>query len=478
MSSNDSAVEELSIDDFLDEDFKGGGGGRFLDDWKDDKNDSHIDVWLNPKTPVLKFYRYEFPYAGKGKDDVPVIRWYRFNSMEPTAKMKNQYARREDGTREFPAEVDPFGRFIDWLCEEMSFEDTKIKWTDLIMEVGIGKRDTDKTVRRFYAGGVTGDFDSRDLSKEQKAEIFDVCGIRSSDAFKQKLYARSLYLFQVVPNEQTGKTLFAVEPMTLVKQFQTCVASLKERYGEKLGDPTITPRCFRWKYFPNETDNQKKFQCIDMPSAELTDEIKESFEHIGDVKQATGQCNVALLRKYLEEAWCHAEVTPPWDKIFEPAYKKLEGTEWIELPDSFNHGANADEGDKPAPKTEAKTEGGSVRRTRGTPAPEKKPEPPKEEPKAESPKAESKSNVPAPKQLAPKAGPEDLGCDVCERVMSDNDMVCPSCGAEYVNIDGAIGLKHPVDAGTHKLDENGQYVPVVAANAPEAPRARRRSASK
>lgn len=471
MTQYDDSVDELSVDDFLHEDFKSGGGGWFLDDWTEKEKDTHVDVWLNPKTPVLKFYRYEFPYVGKGKDDAPVIRYMKFNSMEPPAKMRGQYARREDGTRENPATVCPFGRFIDWLCEEMSYEDSKIKEYDTIFEVGVGKRNDDKTLRQFFAGGVLGEFDGDRLSKEKIAEIYDRTGVRNKDAFRQKLFAQQKYLFQVVPNDEPGKTLFAIQSMSLTKKFQGCVASLKEKYGDK-GDPTVVPRCFRWKHLPSKPNNNDKYDCIDLPSAELTDDIKASFEVTGDAKKVVGQSNVAQLKKAMMDAWCHKRddkrltgdqtVTPPWDDIFAPAYEKLAGTEFVQLPEEFDFGANKG-GDEPAKgrPDSVETSGGTTRRTRGA-----KPEPVKEEPKSE-PKTEGR----------PKATADQFGCDVCDHVIGETELVCPTCGAEFEDKGGGlgIGLKHPKEAGTHHLVD-GKYVPKQpAAGAPEATRARRRT---
>lgn len=450
------------IDDFSEANLDKRGSGNYLENWKNkDADHSRIDLWLHPKGKVTVAFRHAFSRVSDGEKGKKIF-MFRWNSMEDAEVLNAQNFVHSDGTREKPAVIDPFGRMLDFVAEQVA--DDKIGWTDPVFLFDIGsKRDN----LELYAGGILGQFNSKHLSREDEDKIYQDTGVKKSLAFQQDLRAKESYFFQVIPVSEPTKCVIAIDGKTLALKFQKCVQERKEKYGAK-GDPYRTPCAFRWNYY-SKLSFRDKYTVIDLPEEPLTDEVKETMaDPPADTSELRELSNLGELRHLFETHWCH-KVRPDWDEIFGDAVEfvkqKLgaDAAKYLERRDDFNHGANdrprdsSPDRDAPAP-----TEG-TVSRTRGNikTRDERKPEPaPREETKPEPTKSQDET------KLVGGSEPDDedqIACDICDVDMSLTDLACRQCGAEY-NDDG-IKHKSVADGGDWDLVD-GKYVQVK--NKPEA----------
>lgn len=378
--------QELDLEGFLGHKGSGGGGGSFLKNWhKEDNRDARgraqIDVWLHPSAKIVPLWSHNWFTIGKDKDSGDnVLRTYRFNSMEKEAILRNANKRDKDGAREYPPEICPFSKLLEWLYQAVLNE--QISWVDEVFS--FDEISGDPFV--LHAGGMVGLFNRQDdaLDKEEIAQLRKA-RINRKEAWKENCKPRLQYIFRVVQNDRPGDgCMIALESQSLGDAVKSTIGDRidDQKPGESWkGDPWKNPYAIRWLYSDNEPFS-KKYAARAMLSIEKTEEIQQVFDaEPPSIDELTKDSNIFELRQSFEAHWCH-EVVPPWDEIFADAEAELEGTEAAEDPASFDYGANVKEDD-------------------------------------ESDGAEKSEKV------------EMVECEVCKNDMPSNVFTCEHCGTEY-----------------------------------------------
>jgi predicted nucleic acid-binding Zn ribbon protein len=385
------------VDEFL-QHSASGSGGQFLKDWK---KDDRLDVILHPKAGVGVLWSHRWYRVTKNKDDKTVVWSQRFNSMDKEVILKRQHFRNDDGSREFPPEVCPFGKMLEWVREMIDTD--QINWTDDIFEFNSQKDDV-----VVKAGGFTGLFQSRKLSDDQLEELKDA-KVNIKEAYKQNAGAQVNYVFSVLQYENPDEGwLIAMEGKALGKAMQVAIADEQKRWrGSKTpdrGDYKKNPYVFRWEY-DDRKDFDDKYSVVAMPTDSLpnTPQIEDLLEEPPpSISNLMGPSNVALLKLSFQQHWVHS-VVPPWDDIFAEAEKVVKGTPEAELPEDFD----------PANHTKSTSKGKTEVSSRREP-------PPKNEPEVEM-----------------------VECDECKSPMPITEFTCKKCGTEYDPVTGMKLEKKP-----------------------------------
>lgn len=377
------------------------GSAGFLKNWKED---GQLDVVLHPRGQIAALWSHRWHRVVRDKESGKErLTMMRFNSMESERTLTRQHFRGEDGSREYPPEVCPFSKTLEWVREAV--ENGDIDWTDEIFEF---KSDGDDIT--IQAGGFTGLFQKNDLDDEQLGEL-KKAKVRRDEAYKQNCTARLNYVFCVVQYEvPEDGCVIAMEGKALGQKMQKAIRDERAKWeGTKTpekGDPFKKPFVFRWKY-DSEEKFDRAYDVIAMPneSLEITAELQAVFdEEPPSIEKLVEQSNVALLRQSFEEHWVH-EVVPPWDDIFGDAEERVKGTPAGELPEDFNHGA--------ADRSRVDTSG-------------KKPSVVGMKTKKQV-EREEKQEAPPP----PPADEEEFECDNCQAPMKATELTCKKCGTEY-----------------------------------------------
>ena len=360
-------AEELDLDQFLGHSGSS-GGGAFLKNWKEDER---IDIWLHPTAKIVPLWSNTWVTIGKDRETKePVIRTIRFNSMEREAILKRRYYRDDKtGELEFPPEVCPFAKLLEWVYQAIKSKD--IGWVEPIFVF-------DEVAGEPYvihSGGFIGMYSSKDLTKEDISEMRQA-GIRRDEAWKESCQPRLQYIFRIVKNQEPGEgCLIALEAQALGDKVKKVISDRIDDVGRTKGDPFTTPYAFRWVY-DDKPDFSKRYEARALTTAELTPEIQQVFDQEPpSINDLIRESNIRELRQSFEAHWCHKGITPPWDEIFAAAELELEGTDAAEDPASFNHGANVQDDES----TEE----------------------------------------------------EEVECDVCKLGMSGKEFTCPHCGTVY-----------------------------------------------
>jgi len=391
---------EMDMDEWLTHSGSSGGAG-YLKNWK---KDGQVDIWLHPATGMAALWAHGFARVVRMKDEktndyVLKVRRIRFNSYERESVLRKQRFRNNDGTREYPPEVCPFSLTLEWVREQIA--DRKIGWCDPIFRFEAGG-DDDQVI---HAGGFTGIFGKKDMTEAEKRELRRA-GIRRDEAFMENSTARLQYVFRVVQNDEPGDgCVIAIESQTLGDKMKKLINDRREDLGKDEGDPRKHPVCFRWRYDESE-EFSNKYDAKVITSIKLSDEIKRVFDaEPPAIDELIGPSNVAVLRQLFETHWCHETVDPPWAELFEPITKflKKENPSLLDLPESFDHGANASDND----------------------------EDDDEDDEGEDDEDDDEGE-----------DDEEVECDSCKKPMAADALTCPHCGAEY---------EYDANNGTYKL---------------------------
>jgi hypothetical protein len=378
-----------------------GAGGQFLKDWK---KDDRLDVLLHPKAGVGVLWSHRWYRTVTTKEGKTAIWSQRFNSMEKEGILRRQHFRNDDGSREFPPEVCPFGKMLEWVREMVDTD--KMDWTDEIFRFESQKDDVP-----VQAGGFTGLFQSRKLSDAQHDEL-KKAKVNVKEAFKQNAQAQVNYVFSVLQYDRPDEGwMIAMEGKALGKAMQTAIADEQKRWrGSKTpdrGDYKKHPYVFRWEY-DDRKEYDDKFSVVAMPtdSLPITPELEDLLEEPPpSIENLMKTSNVALLKLSFQQHWVH-DLTPPWDDIFAEAELAVKGTPEAVLPE------------------DADTAAGSA------------------------PSGKSKTEVSSRREPTPKAAPEVemVECDDCKSPMPITEFTCRKCGAEYDPVTGMKLKKKPEPA--------------------------------
>lgn len=409
MSNEEHVIDDDGgIDDFISESKGGGGGGRrgnYLKSWSKNISEKpargEIRVWLHPRGKLLKRWSHTFYRLNTFKEKT-TVRMTRFNSMESTEVCRAQYFLDNAGNRETPPQICPFALTLEWVRQQV--RSGKIGWMDKIFAIGADVEGVDqKTVEVVYAGGWIGLFDSKEV-KESKDKLKELskAGIRVDNAYRQKGFAQMQWVLSVVDDDKSEDgAKIATESKTLGDKFGEAI----DKHRKALENPSWSPIDAVTKtkqriegepvLFLLEHDSSKPRGMTNsvtvLPKAEPSDEVLAAFEQDPpDTSEVLAQSNVAQLRAWFEEYWCH-KIVPPWNELFAKAMERVKGTPAAELPEEFNPDNMG---------------GGSTSTT------------------------------------AAEDDDKFVACDRCDKAMPADATKCPNCGAEYeVDKDGNFSLK-------------------------------------
>lgn len=407
---SNSASGDLGADEWLDYgDY--GGGSFFTIDWK---KDDEYRIWLHPESKIKVFWRVVWKFI----DDAGKLRIMRWNSMEHPETLGRFNFKNDDGSREHSPQVDPFAKLIEWVdvqivAGRIGYVDEIFKWEPA---------ESDEEV--ILAGGFTGDFQSKDTKTDaEKKKMIRKAGVRLDEAFKHNCNAQEETVLILVDNKdpEAGPQIATVG-RGISRALKECVVGRKRVFGEKdkwKADPFRNPVCFSWTR--DETGPFPKYSVVATEDP-LTDAIKAAFAMpVPDTRKMFEKSNVAVLEKQMKASWCHS-VTPPWDEIFGAAFEAVKGTPAAELPEDFKPSSSDDDDDEPEEKPKT-TKAAAPPKTETKPAPKTREE--------ELEKKEEQINAET------QAGDDAVLCEVCdgvmpEEVLASNPVICPGCGAKYV----------------------------------------------
>ncbi len=410
-------AKELTMEEFLEYSGSESGGGSVLK-WKEDKE---VDVLLHPKAPYYGVWSHSWYALVQDREtNADKIIFTRFNSYEDDSVLKRARFRgdgkKEDdahrypwhsepvnyyGIRENPPVVCPFSLLVEWVREHIDGSvpaDQQISWLDKIFDVDTASGDEHSQV--IHAGGFTGMFGAKDLTKDELVAL-KKAGVRRDEAFKESGGARLQYVFCVVPYAKPSEgAVVCIEAEALGKKFKQHIKDLRDDKR----DPREQPVVFRWK-FDEDKDFSNKYSVAVRINDPITVEHREALaaDYPKDkLDRIVTDSNLVLLRRSFEQFWCH-KVKPPWDAIFAPAMERYKGKPCALAPED-QEGSDADDS----------SAGGD--------------------------EAAAGSDAAAPAD-------EDVQCDnpVCGKAMKLSDPACPHCGAVYA-ADGSFTLPAPKEA--------------------------------
>ncbi len=411
-----------SMDEFAEHEGGGGKSERAYLSWKNIKagrpTNGSVDVWMVDMPITLwrnQWHRIAtFKEDGKERQKVASYNWNCMEESEDHIKaLKRQgyywgvdsadLARRKKPT------VDPFLRLLEWIHGAVS--EGAIDWLDVLFKYSAA--DSDDVV--VHAGGMLRqypknfeelEFETESL-KRKEIQRFKDAGVSLSESYRENAGIQLKYLFFVLENDKPAEgPKIAIEAEAL----GNCIKKLYQHRREKFDVKGRTKQeiaakadlikqvCLRWK-FDNDKAFSDKYDLIELDT-EPSDEVQEAFSmELPNVDAIVGTQNVAVLLENFKTHWEH-EVTPPWDELFEPAFKAARA---IEKERGLKEGTLTQLG--------SDTDRGS---------------------------ASEKSSTP---NVGGNALPEDSGmveCEACNGLMPDDALTCPHCKVEYVQLEGGI----------------------------------------
>lgn len=401
--------------EFLDHSTRASGSG-FLKKWKEDGS---IEVWICPTAPIYSlwghsWHRYSEEKDGDTEETVINIRGQRINCLEPETLLKKQTYRNDDDSRELPPTICPMCLCIEWLREQINAG--KIEWSTPVFEWSVDTDtpldgDDDLTKAVFFAGGFTGMFQKKKLSKEELKQLRK-CGVKQSEAYKQNGSARQQYVLAVATDAEPDEWVITFEGQTLGNKLKKCIKDEVKRCGGDMeqGHPKYNPYPFEWTYDENK-EFSEKYDVVALSRKRPGDRIQKLLDAdtMPDFARIIEAPKLGSLKESMKEACCLDDM--PIDSFFEKAIDKF-GEHFDE---------ETEEGDDDAPEDDDAVE------TDGEEADEETEEEAAEEETEEEDGDEE----------------EESACDACGTVMGLEDMLCPNddCGAKYeADDDGNVFL--------------------------------------
>lgn len=476
------ASEELGITDFLTHNASDRRKGAYLKSWK---KKGRIDVWLHTQGRLVALYRHGWSRLVELQEGGLAVWGDRINCFEATDVLRKQFQRdRDSGERKVPPQLCPVCLLIEHVRREVRAG--RLSWTEPVFRFDSGAEE----VVEYTAGGVYNAFAAKDITREEIAELRRA-GIRRDEAWMQNMTARCEYVFSVVDHDAVEDGVqIAIETTALGDAVKRVIRDQMDALGDRDGNPLVSPYAIRWEYHPKEEEFSKKYRAIALPRTELTDDIRALIEGAApDISGLIARPNLATLRAQFEE---RALIELPWDELFGPAERALDGQEQrpAEQAPRRPQGspAQAARGRPIAEREPSRAEGARGRpiasREQRAPAgrepwdeqpaaPARRPAAPPTRPAA-APPAPGRGSAPAAagrgptRRLEPpaKAAPTrpEFGADVvlipCERCgedMPDTAATCWNCGARYALDEAPATAAPEKPAGDDWTDGNEDW---------------------
>lgn len=368
-----TASHEMSFDDFLGHS-GGSGGGGFLEKWKED---GEIDVFLHPKAlPAAlwshSWYKIQTYTDKKSGREITKVFGDDWNCLETEALLRKQAFRDDDDRRQHPPAICPLCLTLEWVRDQVN--DNHLNWLEPIFQFDAPGEPS--TIVR--AGGFCGLFrePKQGFSKEDMDALTEA-NVKIKEAYRQESFARLQYVFRVISAKDPGAgCVITREAQTLGKRVQKVIKDLMADVGEK-GDPRVNPYGFHWTFDKNKSFGDM-YDAVRRESIKITPAILSVFEQeppsIHDMIQPG---DPVKLRASMES---HALIEFPWDELFAPSMAVLDE---LNEPDEFDQAI-----------------------------------------------ADRKASVSVPAS-APIDEPEEVQCDICQKIMTTAMDTCPHCGVRY-----------------------------------------------
>ena len=414
-----------SVDDFLGHSgSSGGGGGKFLKNWK--KNGS-IRLWLHTQRLPIASWKHSIPQLvsfedRQTKDQVKAFWGRDMNCWEDEAFLRAQYKRQPDGSLENPPKKCSICRLIDTVAQ--AIEQGELDWTDEIFRFE-GASDS-KNNRIIHAGGLTKLFSKRNMTENEKISL-KKAGIYISDAWAEDFHAKCQYVLAIVDQDDIGAGIqLTNQPQSVGDNIKRVITDTRASLGEEEGNPFLNPFCIELTY-DEKAHMSKKYGARRIEKYKMTAEIERLiYSDPPDVSGTVRPFDQTNLRAFLER---YAVVELPWDRIFDVPVKKI--------------GQDDDEREMEFPPKEE------------TPKAEKKTRPMevKSEPVAPKPVTRRRAAEPEPPPPPPPSTSEVdiLPCEKCDYPMKATETTCKKCGAVYV-VDDEEEAPQPAAKGKVKGD--------------------------
>lgn len=397
-----STTEFNSVDDFLGHSVSGRRGGKFMKSWK---KAGSCRIFLHTKRLPVAVWRHPTPqltvFDDKKTGQTVKAFWGRdLGCWEDETFLKQQYFRDSDDFE--PPTKCAICRLV--YCVHKLVRAGELDWTDVLFNF-TGATDA-KDNRILHAGGLTNMFGSKNLSREDLAELKQA-GIRRDQAWGQNLHAKCQYVLTLVDADKPENgVVIDSEPQSVGQKIKKVISDTQASLGTEEGNPFLHPYCIELTFDENASMNEM-YNARRIERVKLSPEIQQMIvdEDPPDLSGALRPFNQAALRAFLEE---YAVRDLPFDEIFD-------------VPDLIPQGDNEE-----FPPTE--------------------------------PKAKSSAAKPATKQAAkepepPPAGVQTIPCDKCGFAMLETEDTCRKCGAKYELEDEEPKAAAPPPKGQVKGDK-------------------------
>jgi hypothetical protein len=402
----------MDLDAFLGHTAGAGSRGNFLKNWRK-KEPPKLTVWLHLAVGMGHArWSHNWPRimiredrdTGEAKREVWGGTWV---CHESELVLRKQRFREADGSREVPPVICPLCKTIEVIHEMVL--DGRLEWTQPVFRFKGTESEHDVTIR---AAGIYNGFKSKDLTKEDKAELRSL-KIYPSEAWRENAMTRCQYTFAIVDEDHPEEGVqITDEAEALGNAMKRVLKDKIEEIGREAGNPLRTPYPFMWEYRPDE-QFEKKYRVVPKTMVECSEEVDALIRSDApNLDSHLEPGNIATLRSEMESACLIDDF--PFDEIFEAA-EKLEAEKKKaakkaaadDAEDAGNDDTEPPEGGDDAPADDDGTDF----------------EPAKLE--ADESEAEGDDG-------------ELYECDVCDfDELKADDLQCPKCGAVY-NDDGDV----------------------------------------
>jgi hypothetical protein len=350
---------------------RGSRRASFFRSWK---TQGYANVWLHPKTKPQVLWAHMFPRVIKKVDESKGI-----NSKNIYSMRWNCAENSHDLMHGMSPKVCPICRYAEYIRDQVVRG--QLNWLEPVIRVP-----GENTVFEIAAGGVYGEFNSRNLTDAQKTEMRRA-RISQQDAWRQNVQVKMNYMFYLVDNDAVYSGLqIATESSLIGECVQKAMNDWEDQFGSEKGDITRYPQCMRWEVDKDASSVFQRYSAKIMPKIEYTPEIQEllASEPI-DLGMFAKPADPMEFRMMLEQ---YSLIELPYDELFAP-------------PKGFNRQISRQTPSAPlATKQETSV-------------------------KSLSTSTEVTTNAKVLKSE------EFVVCDQCNSEMYSTDMVCKECGAQY-----------------------------------------------
>jgi hypothetical protein len=326
----------------------------------------------------------------------------RVNCLEDENLLKRQHWREKDGSRTMPPRICPHCKMIEWIREQI--EAGSLEWSTPVFkfetEGDATPLDGEEII--IHAGGITGMFQQKDLTKAEQAQLRKA-GVKQSEAYTENGLARMQYVFGVLSEaDLDGGWVIATGAKTLGDKMKKAIRDEIKRCDgdEKIGHPKFNPYPFEWTYDENK-EFSNKYDVVALSRKRPNQEVQALLEQgPPNFDSLIAMPKLGALMKNLKAS---ALIDMPIDQFFADAIAEHgEGEEEEEAKEGKPRSAKASKSSKATGSSKAQKA-----------QPEKGPEPEEENEAGEDKEEES------------------VACDHCSALMSPEEMVCGNCGTEY-----------------------------------------------